>query len=135
MSGHFSHKLRGSGESVVSSVYIHSMYIHSTYYRSRQRVLQPEDVIAGNYDRIERFHRRQTHCVQAGHDAAACNDALGRASRFINACIRRHGAFRWKTRRGRTESVSGISLGSTDAPTARSWTSKMESNAPCDESG
>ena len=38
------------------------------------------------------------------------------------------------SRRGRTESVSGISLGSTDAPTARSWTSKMESNVPCDES-
>jgi len=37
--------------------------------------------------------------------------------------------------RGRTESASGISLGSTDAPTARSWTSKMESNVPCDESG
>lgn len=40
------------------------------------------------------------------------------------------------SRRGRIESASGISLGSTDAPTtARSWTSKMESNIPRDESG
>lgn len=40
------------------------------------------------------------------------------------------------SRRGRTESASGISLGSTDAPTARCfWTSKMESNALHDESG
>lgn len=38
------------------------------------------------------------------------------------------------SRRGRTESASGISLGSTDAPTARFWTSKMESNALYDES-
>lgn len=35
-----------------------------------------------------------TNIPHAGRNAAACNDALGCASRFINACTRRHGAFR-----------------------------------------
>jgi len=70
MSGHFSHKLRGSGESVVSSVYVCTYTVRTIVVRRSQRVLQPEDVIAGNYERIERkFIWRQTLCEQAGYDA------------------------------------------------------------------
>lgn len=122
-------ELRGFEELVVSSTCIRSMYdrwssARAATGRCHRRQLRPERT---------QIYRRQTCCVQTRHDAAVYNDALGCTSRLINACTRRSRSLpSW---RGRTESASGISLGSTDAPTARFWTNKMESNAPYDESG
>lgn len=75
---------------MVSSACIRSTYdqcspARAVTGRCHRRQLRP--------DRTQ-IYRRQTCRVQAGRDAAACNDALGCASRFINACTRRHGAFR-----------------------------------------
>lgn len=104
-----------------------------------------EDVVVGNYGRIGRKLCARQACrpgcgtlvaivvvvvvVPVQHDALRCARRASQNERVEDTVPS------VPSRRGRTESASGISLGSTGAPTAPVLTSKMESNAPRDESG
>lgn len=64
--------------------------------------------------------RRQTCRVQTRHDAAVCTDALGCASRLINARTRRHGAYRRGAAVPRAQ-VELVSVRRTRLPLVSGW--------------